>query len=117
MRLRHKYSRVISSASQKKPERMSEQNEANEESIKEAKPVLPEKMNLFRRIVNNPNFVFQMMVILLTLTSDNVRMDRRIDIMASKIDALRSITDVINSTMQSVRAASEAPKHIRKLLQ
>ncbi|MEN6414452.1 MAG: hypothetical protein ABFC84_17075 [Veillonellales bacterium] len=72
---------------------------------------------LFRRVITNPDFTFQVMVIILTLASDNVKMDRRIDTMTNKIDAVRNITEVINNTMKSVKAAAEAPKHIRRLLQ
>jgi hypothetical protein len=87
------------------------------EAAKVAKPVSTGKSGLFRTIISNPNFAFQIMTIVLTLASDNVSMDRRIDTMTSKIDAIRGIADVINNTMQSVKVASEAPKHIRKLLQ
>ncbi len=72
---------------------------------------------LFRQIVSNPNFGFQLMVILLTLTSGNVQMDRRIDGVTSTVDKIRSITEVVNSSMQSLKVASEAPKHIRRLLE
>ncbi|HEY3423510.1 MAG TPA: hypothetical protein VGL27_01845 [Negativicutes bacterium] len=72
---------------------------------------------LFRQIVSNPNFGFQLMVILLTLTSGNIQMDRRIDGVTSTVDKIRSITEVVNSSMQSLKVASEAPKHIRRLLE
>lgn len=81
-----------------------------------AKPV-GNLAGLFRRVINNPDFTFQIMVIILTLASDNVKMDRRIDTMTNKMDAIRNVTEVLNNTMKSVKTAAEAPKHIRRLLQ
>lgn len=118
MRLRRKLARELKHVGNEDSNDSSETiRETNGEEIKSAKPVVGGNMGLIRKIVNNPNFTFQLMVIILTLASDNVRMDRRIDTMTTKIEAIRGITDVITNTMQSVRVASEAPKHIRKLLQ
>lgn len=118
MRLRRKHVRELKHVGNENSNGTSETlNETNGEEVKMAKPVDGGNMGLIRKIVSNPNFTFQIMVIILTLASDNVRMDRRIDTMTTKIEAIRGITDVITNTMQSVRVASEAPKHIRKLLQ
>ncbi|MGI6093009.1 MAG: hypothetical protein GX348_10975 [Veillonellaceae bacterium] len=118
MRLRRKHIRKLKRVSNENVNSTSEfLTETNGEEIKIAKPVVSSNMGFIRKIVNNPNFTFQVLVIILTLASDNVRMDRRIDTMTTKIEAIRGITDVLTNTMQSVRAASEAPKHIRKLLQ
>ena len=70
---------------------------------------------LFRKIMQNPNLNLQLVVILLTLTSENFSMDRRIDSMSTTVDKIRNMTDVINNTMKSVKVASEAPKQIRSL--
>lgn len=94
-----------------------ETNQEKKSEVREAKPVDARNEGLIRRIINNPNLAFQIMVIVLTLASDNLRMDRRIDTMTTKIDSIRGIAEVINNTMQSVKVAAEAPKHIRKLLQ
>ncbi len=70
---------------------------------------------LFRKVMSNPNLNVQLMVIVLTLASDNFPMDRGIDSMSSTVDKIRNITDVINNTMQSVKVATDAPKQIRRL--
>ncbi|BBB92848.1 MAG TPA: hypothetical protein PKA28_02545 [Methylomusa anaerophila] len=79
---------------------------------KEASPAA-----LFRKIVENPNFNAQFLVIVLSLMSGNVPMDRGISSMSSAVDKVRNITEVITSTMQSVKVATEAPKQIKRLLQ
>ncbi len=111
-----------------KPEKTTkEQSPATEVQTPDDTPVvLPEKPSpkntksrgpaaLLRRIAENPNFNIQLMVIILSLASENVSMDRRIDSMSSTVDKIRNITDVINNTMQSVKVAAEAPKQIRRL--
>lgn len=70
---------------------------------------------LFRKIMQNPDLNIQLVVILLTLTSENFSMDRRIDSMSTTVDKIRNITDVINNTMKSVKVATEAPRQIRSL--
>lgn len=72
---------------------------------------------LFRKIMHNPNLNVQLLVIILTLASENFSMDRRIDSMSTTVDKIRNITDVINSTMQSVKVAADAPKQIRRLFE
>lgn len=82
---------------------------------KNANPRGPAAM--LRKIMENPNLNIQLVVILLTLASENFSMDRRIDSMSSTVDKIRNVTDVINSTMQSVKVATEAPKQIRRLFE
>lgn len=94
---------------------------AEGEQVKEAKPVtggfsLRKPLKYLRQITDNPNFAFQVMVVLLTLTAEDKKMDRRIDNMTSSIDALRGITEVLGGSMQSLKTAAEAPKRIRNLL-
>lgn len=86
------------------------------DNVKDAKPVKPFKM-IKDIMKNNPNLSMQIMVILISLTSDNVQMDRRIDGMTSTIDKVRNITELVNNGMQSMKAVSEVPKSIRRLLQ
>lgn len=86
------------------------------DDVKEAKPVKPFKM-IKDLMKNNPNLGMQIMVILISLTSDNIQMDRRIDGMTSTIDKVRNITELVNNGMQSMKAVSEVPKSIRRLLQ
>lgn len=85
-------------------------------NVKEAKPVKPFKM-IKDLMKNNPNLSMQIMVILVSLTSDNIQMDRRIDGMTSTIDKVRNITELVNNGMQSMKAVSEVPKSIRRLLE
>lgn len=91
----------------------------SKEEVKLAKPAKESNtpMRVIRKILDNPNFSFQLMVIILTLASENVQMDRRIEGMTTTVDRVRSIAEVINNTMQSVKVAAEAPKTIRRLLE
>lgn len=93
--------------------------EMKNNEVKLAKPVktIQSPMRFIRRVLDNPNFSFQLMVIILTLASENVQMDRRIDGMTSTVDRVRNIAEVINNTMNSVKVAAEAPKTIRRLLE
>jgi len=83
--------------------------------VKEAKPTKPFKK--IRQLLKNPNLNMQIMMILLSLNSDNIAMDRRIDGMTMAIDKVRNITELVNSGMQSMKVASEVPKSIRRLLE
>jgi hypothetical protein len=92
------------------------EDEAREpKHVKESKSVKPFKM--IRQIINNPNFNMQLMVILLSLSSDNLQMDRRIDGMTTTIDKVRNITELVNNGMQSMKMVSEVPKSIRRILE
>jgi hypothetical protein len=73
-------------------------------------------MRFVRQIVKNPDFSYQALIILMTLTSgDNMRMDQRIETVSTSVEKMKNATEVIGTTMKSLRAAAEAPKHIRKL--
>jgi hypothetical protein len=99
----------------KKAKKVKEQGEEREDKkVKEARPVKP---NIFGQIMKNPNFSLQLIVILLSLTSEDIQMDRRIDGMATTIDKVRNITELVNNGMQSMKAVSEVPKSIRRLLE
>lgn len=93
---------------------------ADDGEIKLAEPVKKGKagkpLRMLRRIVGHPDFGYQCMVILLSLTQNNVPMDRRIDTMTSSIDTLRNITGILTNATQSLKAAAEAPRQIRRLV-
>lgn len=84
-------------------------------NVKEGKSVRPMKM--IKQLMSNPNFNMQIMVILLSLTSDNLQMDRRIDGMTTTIDKVRNITELVNNGMQSMKMVTEVPKSIRRILE
>lgn len=89
-------------------------NEHDRETVKEAVPV--KRMSRIRRLLRDPNFNTQMMTIILTMTSDNVHMERRIDSMTSAIDKVRGVSELINNTMRSLKSAAETPGQIKRLL-
>lgn len=105
---------------QRKDKRRAEQSPRDTEGddvVKLAKPVTKNKpLRMLKRIVSNPDFSYQCMVVLLALTQNNVSMDRRIDTMTSSIDTLRNITGVLTNATQSLKAAAEAPRQIRQLV-
>ena len=86
------------------------------QNVKEAKPAKPFQM-IKDLMKNNPNLSMQIMVILISLTSDNIKMDRRIDGMTSTIDKVRNITELVNNGMKSMKMVSEVPKSIRRILE
>lgn len=98
----------------KKAKKSKEQDDEREDKVKEARPVKP---NILGQIMKNPNFNLQLIVILLSLTSEDIQMDRRIDGMATTIDKVRNITELVNNGMQSMKMVSEVPKSIRRLLE
>lgn len=94
---------------------------ASEEKVKLAEPVGPISAlkpikRLVRQVINDPNIGYQFLAVLLTLTADDFKMDRRIDTMTSSLDTLRNITNVVTNTMQSLKSAAEAPRQIRRLV-
>jgi hypothetical protein len=99
---------------EKKPKgKTQDQDEAREpKNVKKPKP-----LKMIRQFMNNQNFNQQLMVILLSLTSENMQMDRRIDGMTTTIDKVRNITELVNNGMQSMKMVSEVPKSIRRLLE
>jgi hypothetical protein len=69
-----------------------------------------------RQIVNNPDFTYQALMVLMTVTSgDNMRMDQRLETVSTSVEKVKNATEVIGSTMKSLRAAAEAPRHMRKI--
>ena len=97
----------------KKTENQHEARDPN--NAKGGKSVKP--LGMIKQLMSNPNFNMQIIVILLSLTSDNLQMDRRIDGMTSTIDKVRNITELVNGGMQSMKMVSEVPKSIRRLLE
>jgi hypothetical protein len=43
-------------------------------------------------------------------------MDRKFEGVSSTVDKIKNITDILNSTMHSVKIAAEAPEKIRQIL-
>jgi len=100
---------------QKTKKVQNEHDERETNNVKDGKSVRPFKM--IKQLMSNPNFNMQIIVILLTLTSDNLQMDRRIDGMTTTIDKVRNITELVNNGMKSMRMVSEVPKSIRRILE
>lgn len=117
MRLRRRFKRSDPASLNSSQESSSEASGVKVAKV--AKPARPlNKASRFvKNIISNPNFSYQTMVILMTLTSDNIPMDRRIDTMSSTVDKVRNMSDMITNTMQSLKAAAETPKKIRRLLE
>lgn len=87
-----------------------------EDGEKIYQPKEPTASSLMESILKNPNLAFQILVIIITLASDQGKMERGLDGMTEMIDKLRKIADVLDSTMGSVRTAAETPQKIRQLL-
>ena len=107
MRLRRRYKRLTS-----------EEQAIPDREIKNSvtAAVLVKPMNKIKKLLGNPDFNIQLMTVLLTMTSDNVRMGRRIETVTSSVDKVRSLTELINNTMGSLKMAVEAPRQIKRLL-
>ncbi len=107
MRLRRRYKRLT-------PEESAIPDREVKSPAKMAVPVKP--MGKIRKLLSNPDFNVQLMTVLLTMTSGNIRMDRRIETVTSSVDKVRSLTELINNTMGSIKIAVEAPRQIKRLL-
>lgn len=70
-----------------------------------------------QKFIENPNLIVQLLVIVFTLTSENDQMDRKFEGVSNTVDKIKNITDILNSTMRSVKVAAEAPEKIRQLLE
>ncbi|WP_132082126.1 hypothetical protein [Anaerospora hongkongensis] len=81
--------------------------------VKEAVPV--KTIRGLKRLISDPNFNIQIMTVLLTMNSDNARMDRGLETMTTTVDKVRNITELINNSMRSLRTAAEAPRQIKQL--
>ncbi|EGO62387.1 hypothetical protein [Acetonema longum] len=111
MRLRKNFRRHRSHTN-RTPETQTQEKKQNIKIVPEQSRV----GQLVRQVVGNPNFQYQLMMMLLTFAPEKVNMDRRIDTMTSTVNNIRNVSELINNTMQSLRAAAEAPKQIRRLL-
>lgn len=91
---------------------------SSNENVKVAEPVEQSAIpKLLRTIVNNPEFPVQLMMIMLTMSTGHIPMDRKIDSMSTTVETVRNITNLLTNTMQSLKTAAEAPQQIRRMLQ
>lgn len=72
--------------------------------------------SLLNRIISNPNLSYQIVVIMITLLSDNMPLDGKIQNMATSIDKFRNVVDVLNNTVGAIKTASDAPRQIRGII-
>jgi hypothetical protein len=73
-------------------------------------------MRLLRDVVNKPEFSYQAFMLLMTFANnDHMRIDQQIATVSTTVEKVKNATEVIGSTMKSLQAAAEAPRHIRKL--
>lgn len=87
------------------------------EDVKVAEPVEKSAIpHLLRTIVNNPEFPIQLMMVMLTMSTGHIPMDRKIDTMSTTVETVRNITNLLTTTMQSLKTAAEAPQQIRRML-
>lgn len=103
----------------KRSRRRADRTAGPDEEVKEAKPVnkrTSRPLRVLRQVVSSPDFGYQAMVILLSLTQGSFPMERRLNTMSSSVDALRNMTGVIDNAMQSLKTAADAPKQIRQLI-
>jgi len=99
-----------------KTQKTQNEHEARDpKDVKDGRVGGPFKM--VKQLMSNPNLNMQIIVILLSLTSDSLQMDRRIDGMTTTIDKVRNITELVNNGMKSMRMVSEVPKSIRQILE
>lgn len=70
-----------------------------------------------QKFIENPNLIVQLLIIVFTLTSENDQMDRNFEGVSNTVDKIKNITDILSSTMRSVKVAAEAPEKIRQLLE
>lgn len=70
-----------------------------------------------KKLVNGQELQFQLIVIVLTLLADAAPMERRLRGINNHVEKIRSITEVVNRTLESLQTAAEAPRHIRNLLE
>lgn len=104
----------------RRPDPQKEERESgDDQKVKIAKPVnsspFAKPKKLLQQVINNPNLSYQVMVILLSLTSDSVKMESRISNMSTSLDNIRGAAEVLNTSVRSLQAAAEAPKRLRRL--
>lgn len=85
--------------------------------IKPVKVIKASGGGFLESILNNPNLAIQIMVIILTMSSENMQMERRIEGVTTTVEKIRNVADVLNNTMNSVKVAAETPRKIRQLLE
>ena len=91
---------------------------ASGEEVKVAKPVEQSGIpNFLRTIVNNPEFPVQLMMVILTMSTGHISMDRKIDTMSTTVETVRNITNLLTNTMQSLKTAAQTPQQIRRMLE
>ena len=73
-------------------------------------------MQIIKNMTSTPDLGIQIVLILLTLTSENMRMDKRIDNMSVSIDKIRNVNEVINNSIQSLKVITELPKNVRHIM-
>ena len=73
-------------------------------------------MQIIKNMISTPDLGIQIVLILLTLTSENMRMDKRIDNMSVSIDKIRNVNEVINNSIQSLKVITELPKNVRHIM-
>lgn len=88
-----------------------------EAQVKVYRPKKSGSSGFLAAIRQNPNFGFQLVVIIMTFISDDGKMERSIDGMTHTAEKIKNVADLLNSTMNSVRVAAETPRKIRKMLE
>lgn len=75
------------------------------------------KNNILRQILENEDLSYKLLIIAITLLNGPVKLDRKMDTMTATVNRLRGMTEVLNTTMNALKTASEAPRQIRQLLE
>ena len=87
-------------------------------SVKVAQIAPRRRRSFWRRIADNPNFGYQMAVILLSLgSSENVSLDRRIDAMTTQVTQLKGMAEAVTNAMQALHTVAELPRNIKRIIQ
>lgn len=79
--------------------------------------VVSRRRSLWRRIVENPNLGHQLIIILLALGSENMRVDKRIDVMTTRVEQVKGMAEMVANAMQALRTVSELPRNIKRIIQ
>lgn len=93
-----------------------EKNDGADTAIKVAQVVSRRRRSLWRRITENPNFGYQLAVILLSLGSENVKMDRRIDAMTTHMAQVKGMTEAVTNAMQALRTVTDLPRNVKRIM-
>lgn len=88
-----------------------------EPTVKSAEPVrLNPILNTMRGLLANPDFPIQLAIVILTVSSNHIRMDRRIDSMNTTVETVRGITNLLTNSMELLKNAADTPQQIRRML-